>query len=256
MRTIIIYFITISFAFKIISCSPSKNIIDSEITYEEISQSLKTNYEKIKSYSSTGKVDLDLNKLKMTVQFEIQVVKPSNAKIDLFGPFGFDIASVFLKNDSIYIYNAIENLIIKTSFSSEHFKNYELSEVISEIIYPSLLFYFDLNKIHADSTVYSSTKNKICVIKFLKDINLSVCYDKSELFLSEIDINKNSSRKDFVIRFKDLKRIDGIQFPMNIVIIDKNTQENISILFKKIEFNKIKDDLNFSIPENARFEEW
>lgn len=256
MKKIIQLLMVVVFSLNIISCGPSKKVIDYEISFDEINESLKINYDKMKSYSATGSAELNLNKINMTVQFELQVLKPSSATIDLFGPFGFEIASAYLKDDSVNIYNAIDNQLIKTSLSSKRINASEFGEVFKRIIYPLFFGYFNVDVIEADSTEYISTEDKFGVIKFLKNSVVEIYYDRSKYFLSEIAFRKNFSNKKVLISFQELKQFDGIKFPVKIEINNEDTQESISITFKKIEFNKINEELQFSVPENVKVKEW
>ncbi|MFN4111146.1 MAG: DUF4292 domain-containing protein [Ignavibacteria bacterium] len=256
MKKIIQLLIIVVFSLNIISCGTSKKVINYEISFDEINESLKINYDKMKSYSANGSAELNLNEIKLTVQFDLQVLKPSSATIDLFGPFGFEIASAYLKDDSINIYIAIDNQLIKTSFSSNRINASEFGEVFKRIIYPLFFGYFNIDVIEGDSTKYISTEEKFGVIKFLKNSVLEIYYDRSKYFFSEIAFSKNFSNKKVLISFQELKEFNGIKFPMRIDIINEDTQESISISFKKIEFNKINEELQFSVPENVKVKEW
>lgn len=256
MKKIFSLLIIVVVSLNIISCGPTKKVIDHEISFDEINENLKINYDKIKSYSATGSAELNLKRIKMTIQFDLQVLKPSSAIIDLYGPFGFEIASAYLNDDSIKIYNAIDNQLIKTSFSSKKMNASEFGEVFKRIIYPLFFGYFNIDIIEEDSTKFISTKDKFCVTKFYKNSFLEIYYDKSKFFLSEIALRKNFSNKKFLISFQEVKQFDGIKFPVKIEINNEDTQESISISFKKIEFNKINEELQFSVPENVMVKEW
>ncbi len=81
----------------LISCRTSRELINTNVGIDVIEAFMKSNYDKINSYTATGDIELNLQELKTKLQFSINALKPKSAIIDLFGPFGFDIASVFLR---------------------------------------------------------------------------------------------------------------------------------------------------------------
>lgn len=96
LKLLLFLFVSMTLYF---SCSPSKKITGEEVTLEDILQNMESNYIRINSYSGTGKIDLNLKSLKMTLQFSLQAIKPSTVYLDLYGPFGIEAASIYLKED-------------------------------------------------------------------------------------------------------------------------------------------------------------
>ncbi|MCX8057673.1 MAG: DUF4292 domain-containing protein [Ignavibacteria bacterium] len=240
----------------LVSCSTTKTISKKEITLDEILEEMKLNSVKIQSYSAIGDVDLNLNSLKMKLSFSIQSQKPHKVLIDLFGILGIDIASIYLNNDSILVYNAINNELISTNFSSNKIKRSKLSLIADKKIYSILFGEFDLNSFEADSASVKDYDDKFSLIKYFSNNRIEVFYDKTTSFISEIIYYSSTSNNIFEIFFKEIKVIDGIKFPSKIFINNSNSNETISLEFKKIEFNKNIGELELIYPDDAEIKEW
>lgn len=256
MKFIKLFLLLILVSLPYFSCSTSKKVTSEQVTLEEILLNMKSNSQKINSYSGTGKIDLNLKSIKMPLQFSLQAIKPSTVYLDLYGPFGIEAASIYLKEDSIYVYNAMSNSLIKFSFSSSRLRDFQFVSFLNQMLYKSFFGYIDLDTIASDSTFTFETSNKICVIKYIQKSRYDFCFDKSKKFLSEIYYRSETSNENFVILFSELKKYNNIVFPSSIIFNDNDRQESVSISFKQLEFNSVKDELEFNIPEDAKVIEW
>lgn len=253
LKLLLFLFVSMTLYF---SCSPSKKITDVEVTLEDILQNMESNYIRINSYSGTGKIDLNLKSLKMTLQFSLQAIKPSTVYLDLYGPFGIEAASIYLKEDSLYVYNAMSNTLIKTSLTSPKLRDLQFLNHFNQMFLKSLFGYIDLNSMVSDSTLNVNSSDKVCVIKFNQQYRYDFCFDKSKRFLSDISYSSANSNENFLILFKELKNYGKIFFPSNIIFNDVARKENVSISFKSLEFNSVSDELEFNFPEDVKVIEW
>lgn len=238
------------------SCVSTKKISVDEKTFDELLEIYKSNFQKIFSYSGNGTIELNLKNIKTILQFSIQTKKPSKALLDLYGPFGFDIGSVYLNNDSIIIYNAFQEQIILTEFSSEKFKDLTSTQLDKDFIFSMLFGYFDLQELEEDSSIIKNKENEFELIKFLKGRKLMLVYEKVSSSLNKITVFENFNEPIFEIAFAEIKNYNELKFPYKISFVNFKTNESISLKFKKIEFNKFDDEINFEIPEGVEIIRW
>ncbi len=256
MKFLKLIFLVVLISVFTFSCSPTKKVVDTQVSLEDILDRMKYNYEKINSYSASGNIDLNLRNLRMSLQFSIQATKPNTFLIDVFGPLGIDIASVYLKDDSIMILNMLKNQLIKTSFNSPKLRNRQFVDLFIKIIHKSLFGYLDLHSFEADSSFVTETEEKICAIKYSGESKFDFCFDKAMRFISEVFYHKNKSNENLEFYLNGLKEFDKIIFPTRVVFNDSNTGESVSVSFKKIHFNNIQDEIEFSIPDEVEVIEW
>ena len=253
LKKILVLTFTSAFFF---SCTSTKRISKPVLSFEELLESSRLNFERIKSYSGNGTIDLNLKSLKINLQFSISAKKPEQALIDLYGPLGIDVGSLFLNDDSIVVYNAFQDKVILTRFSSERFKDFNSVEIDKNFIYALLFSYVDQNKIESDSSLLLNNESEFTLIKFLKERRLEFTYDKLSRTLKEIQVFENSVEPVFKINFLKYKNYNEINFPQVISFLNLKTNESISLNFKKFEFNKLEEDLNFELPEDVEIIRW
>lgn len=256
MRFGFVYITFLTFFIVSISCGPSKKLNSYNYTFEDINASMKSNFEKINNYSATGEVELNLQKLKMDLRFSIDAVKPKTAIINLFGPFGLDIASIYLQGDTLMVYNSINNQVIKTTLASKKFNdNKDLMFFITS--FTQLLFgYLDVDNIESDSTELVEKNENLCVLKYNNDVKVDFCFNRTSMFISKIFYDKKSTDEKFEIIFEKIKQVEGIKFPMQITFNNLKSYETISLTINKINFNLSQDKIRFIFPEDAEVKEW
>ncbi len=253
---LIVLSIFIFLSLIIYSCSSSRKVDNVEVSYDKILESMKKNYEMINSYSAKGNIDLSLKSVNMSIKFDMQVLKPFNAIIDLYGPLNFNLGSVLLRRDSIFFYNELNNQLIKSTISSIINKNSDSKEIINNLIYPALFGYLNPELINSDSSLTTFTKDEICISKISHDYRYDIYFDKRTSYLSEIVYNNNSMKETIKIKFQNLKRKNGIIFPMEIVFNNLSGNETISIVIDRIEFNNVQGELKLILPEDVEVKEW
>ncbi|MGB9663692.1 MAG: DUF4292 domain-containing protein [Ignavibacteria bacterium] len=216
----------------------------------------QSNFERIISYSGNGTIEINLSNFIANFQFTITAIKPAQALIDVYGPFGFDIGKVYLNGDSIFIYNSIQNQLIITDFSFEKLKRLNFINVDRKIIYAVLFGYLDQDYITADSSYIQNKEKQIELVKFIDKTKFEFIYDRSSSSLSKIRIFKSIDNPVFEIHFSDLVNSGEISFPKKIDFINLNTNEKISLNFKQLNFNELNEEINFELPEDAGIIRW
>jgi len=101
-----------------------------------------------------------------------------------------------------------------------------------------------------------NNESEFTLIKFLKERKLEFTYDKLSRTLKEIQVFENSVEPVFKINFLKYKNYNEINFPQVISFLNLKTNESISLNFKKFEFNKLEEDLNFELPEDVEIIRW
>lgn len=254
------YFIKVSIlfisSFIFVSCASSKKISVNEISFEEILENTRANFEKIWSYSGNGTIEVNLKNIKINLQFLILAKKTSQALIDIYGPFEIDFGSIYLNDDSILFYNSMQNELIITSFSSGKLKNINFIAMEKKLIYSLLFGYFDQNSIVVDSVKLNNKENQFELIKFVEGRKLEFIYDKYSKFLSKIIFSENLENPAYEIIFSEVKSFNGISFPEKVEFLNLKTNENISLNFKKLIFNEIDDEIKLELPDDIEIIRW
>ncbi|MEJ5305676.1 MAG: DUF4292 domain-containing protein [Ignavibacteria bacterium] len=238
-----------------VSCTASKKVGNNEVTFEEILEINKSNFEKIVSYSASGKIELKLKSLRTDLQFLISTIKPNQVLIDLYGFFGIDVGTIYLNNDSIFIYNALNEQMILTSFSSTKFKELNSLGLDKNFFYALIYAFIDQEQLPADSSTLNNKEDKFELIKFFKDKRVEFVYDKFSKGLNQIKVFDELGEPMFEVNFRSTKDYDSIVFPTKIEFINLKSSESISLSFKEIKFNQ-ESEIDFQLPENVEILKW
>ncbi len=250
------FYISILFSLLIFSCSPSKKISTELLSFEEIIKLNESNSKRIESYTANGRIKLGLRNLQMSFDISIQAKKNQKALIEIYGPFGLSIATIYLNGDSIYINNEFREQLIITRFSSDKMKRVIPPELDSHMIYSLLFWDFNPSFIESDSSTIKFSDSEICVFKFSNDKKYNFCYDSKNLYLSSFIYEDDFLKSLIRVDFEEFVNIDGIFFPTKLKFQNNGTDENIIISLNNVKLNSLQNEPYFDMPENVEVIIW
>lgn len=256
MKNLFLIFINFVFTLFLISCSTSKMKVEPDLSLEEINSFMKSNYDKIESYSGNGNIQLNLLKLKTNLDFYISVKKPDRVLMDIFGPLGIDVGTLYINDDSILVYNSINEQLIITNFSSPSLQKILFNDLDKEMIYSLFFGYIDLEKFSSDSSELINDEEIIKLVKYSGEEKKEFYYSKRSKYIVKIKFFRNSSEPVFEMSISEIKKYNGLIFPVKIILTNLKTDESIALKLKEIDFNNLNDELEFKYPENVQVLRW
>ncbi len=241
----------------LISCSTSKKVTYESISFDELLNEYKSNFESINSISASGTISLSTKNFPVKLEFEMITLKDNRARIDLWGPLGIYVGNLYLNDDSIMIHNNFNNQLIYASFSSSKLRKYFADEINKNLIYSLLLGYINPDQINSDSSSpVIDSGNFYRFSKIKNDRRIDFYFDKSSRMISEIKMIKGSEFTLNMTLNGFIKDKNGIRFPSKIRFIDLKKDNWLEINFSEIYINKETVIQYPEVPEDVVIKRW
>lgn len=239
------------------SCSTSENIYESDriLPADRLIKKLESNRRKIKYFEGSGTINVNTNKFKAKSNFEVIINKPDSIRISFYGPFGIDIAHVFIINRKFQFYDVMQDKIYTGSNDHDFlFRLFKIDLSVSELLNSLLgsvdlsdrlnkdpdeyrtekiyeLIYFD--KVHAQKATYYVSRNEINLVGYmLEKINGDILYEAA---------------------YKDFRKFEEISLPYSMNIINKNKGQSLEISYRKLSINGLRKSVKMNLPENISY---
>lgn len=107
------------FTFIYEGCVPSKPTEKVELLpSERLTKKLEANRRKIKSFEGTGSIDINTPEVNTTASFKVVMQRPDSVYIEVYGPFGIELAQALVTSNNYSFYDAMHNTLYKGSSNS------------------------------------------------------------------------------------------------------------------------------------------
>ncbi|MGE5681271.1 MAG: hypothetical protein ACM34K_10380, partial [Bacillota bacterium] len=90
---IFLYLMIITLPLVYVGCVPSKPAEEAEIVpSDRLIKKLEANRRKVKNFEGTGSLNINTPDLNTTASFKVLLQKPDSVYLEIYGPFGIDLA--------------------------------------------------------------------------------------------------------------------------------------------------------------------
>ena len=236
-------------------CIPSKPSESVEILpSERLIKKLEANRRKIKNFEGTGTIKITTSEMNNTASFRVIILKPDSIYINIYGPFGIDLASALVTSDNFIFYDDIHNVVYKGKSDNEILKK----------IFKIDITFGELEDMFAGSVNLTSELSRepdnyeIAYDKYILTYTQQGSERKSRYFidireLSIINYQLLDPSGNVLVEgdFSKFKIIDELSIPYAIRIHNKEEDQMVNIDYRKIEINKSSIKIHLEIPEDA-----
>ncbi len=221
-----------------------------EFSLDAFQQELSSQKDIIKTLAGSGNILIDSDEYSESVNVKIYIQYPDSLLILFEGPFGIDMARIFISKKEIFYYNISENIFYNGEYNSRNLAlltgaKLKFVEVI-ELLSGDIQFFPISDKIHINRGV-----KEYIVVSEVDDGYEEYHIDRKIWHITKYvkrDRDKN------VLAEKNLKRFERTvngYFPRVIRYIKPG--EKITLFYKSISLNKKIDPKRFQIivPEST-----
>lgn len=257
MKKYIVIFIIgiISITVFIPGCTSSTTSETVEILpADRLVKKLEVNRRKIKSFEGKGTLILNTPEIKNSVSFQVTLVKPDSLFLTLYGPFGIELAQIFI-NKSVYVfYEALNNTayegnvndnVLKTIFRVDLSLS-DLTDAFVGSVNMSERLYKEPDKYKVDYNKYILT-----YIDSLSKSSTVYTIDVRDLGISDYVIKDKSEKLVMEGKYSGFGIIESVAVPYKIELSNSSKRQNLTIEYNSIEVNKKNIYIDFKIPEDA-----
>lgn len=234
---------------SLFSCSSTKEI-KKEIPHSTPVITIDTfeviNFKKnINSLECSGEIEFADTRQSMSGTFEMKILRQNKLSIDVFGPFGINVARIYASEDSVIVYNLWEG---KYYQSKGNLDGFEFLAPFASKLFNILVaepFY------EKDSLLKVVPENDSLGFKFKFSDTNYYRFNYRRNFASITYLNYTFKKNVFEVYLKKFNTVNELFLPYNIDIYDQTNKNQLKI--KIDEFKSINKVPYFDNEHKSKF---
>lgn len=245
---------SIYLAILLTSCAPkpSEILLDTEKTSAEfLLENVRERSARVTSLTGRGIVSFDTPELSGSASFEASMRKPDSLLVQLEGPLGIDVGTLFLSREKFVVYNSIENTVmtgnpenarlrslIPMNLSSEEMMNAFAGMVVAPNETDIISYRID------DEKFFLETQCGENVCRYWIDPN--------HLLVTRYEMRNANDAVVLAAKLSSFTTEENIAAPKRIAITMPLQRRQVTIAYSALHLNPTETDFTYKIPSNAK----
>ncbi len=209
-----------------------------------------------KSLEAEGSVAVETPTFSNSGSIELHVKKPDSIVVRIEGPFGIDVANVLLTQEKFFIYNSLQNQLIRGT-TSRH--------AIGSLLHIDIDFSDILNLFggvvpleHEPAMPSEYTvDNDHYVLVFRKPMETSRYWiDPITFSITRIQVQDAQGQLLREVKFSDFRSQNMIWLPYQMKVSDYRGGKSVTLMYSTARVNIQNVTFPFTFPENAEQIDW
>lgn len=223
--------------------SPDREVVHrSDISKEELLALLPDNRDSLDTISGSGRVSLSEPGNSETVNVDFHSDRESSLVTLKSRIGGIEGAQILVHNDSVLVYNRIEETAEKTSLYNENLTQIGSLATINLVNLMSFTISADdISRIYENENVYVTVSSD----------GLRVTIDKTSGLITHVEAFPTSGAPYGEIIYEQYGQLDGFTLPRRITVFSKDGQSRALFLIRELETNRLLPPMRLSIPEET-----
>ncbi|MCX6152295.1 MAG: DUF4292 domain-containing protein [Ignavibacteriales bacterium] len=236
-------------------CIPSKPSESVEILpSERLIKKLEANRRKVKNFEGVGSIGISTAEINTTVSFKVILQKPDSVYIEMYGPFGIDLAQAVITSTNFAFYDVMHNILYKGSNDNDVLKRiFKVDLTFGELMD---MFVGAVNltpKLSKEPDNYAIEYDKYILTYLDSDSGRKNKYfiDVRELSITDYQLLDGSDKILAEGNYSKFNTQEGLAIPYIIQIQRIAENEKVNIEYRKIVVNKNSVKIHLNIPDDA-----
>lgn len=242
-------------------CVPSKPTEEVEILpSERLVKRLEANRRKIKAFEGSGVITINTAALNnVPASFKIIVQKPDSIYLEVYGPFGIDLAKAMVTEGKFTFYDVMNNTVYRGK------NNTDMLEKIFKVklSFDELLDAFTGSVNMTQELTEQPSKYEVAYDKYILtyvDSNTQIKnryrVDIRDLTVTDYQVIDEADQEVLDGTYSNFKLVDNIFFPMYVQITNKDADQKVTIEYRKVNINKKNRKLTLNYPDDVKVVDW
>ncbi len=218
-----------------------EEIVDGNIKPERLMKKMEANRRKIRTFDGKGEMHVVTPELDNTAFFQAILKRPDSLNINVYGPFGIELANVLLTETEFKFYESLNNTLYKGGVDDVALSNIfkmdlgfdDIRDAFAGAVNMTKRLYtepmeFKFDKGYFSVTYLDSVSGNQSSYKIKADglvvENYSVKTKKGELLLDG--------------NYSNFKKVEGVLIPQQIDVKSPKLKQSLKIVYESITVNK------------------
>ncbi|MGE5458609.1 MAG: DUF4292 domain-containing protein [Methanococcaceae archaeon] len=257
---VFLFLVLVSLPMFFNGCVPSKPKEEVEVMpSERLIKKLEANRRKIKNFEGVGTLDINTSELNTNASFKISLQKPDSIYMEIYGPFGIDLAQTLVTDNNFSFYDAIHNILYKGRTNSDILKKiFKVNMTFADLMDAFVGAVNLTPRLSQEPKTYDINYDKyiLTYVDSLSENKSRYTIDVKDLIISDFKLLTPNNDVVLESNYSKFKLINGNFVPYAIKVNQKAADQSINIEYRKIEINKKAVKIKLDIPEDAEVIQW
>jgi outer membrane lipoprotein-sorting protein len=248
------------FTFIYEGCVPSKPTEQVEILpSERLTKKLEANRRKIKNFEGTGTIEINTPEVNTTASFKVVMQRPDSVYLEVYGPFGIELAQALVTSNNFSFYDAMHNTLYKGNSNSDILKKIFKVDMSFSDLTDAFVGAVNLTqKLTQNPSNYEIVYDKYVLTysDSLTQAKTKYTVDIRDLVVTNYQLFGTTDNLILQGSYSKFKIVNGIPVPFLTEIKNKSENQNLKIEYRKVDVNKRNSKITFDIPEDAEVVKW
>ncbi|MGE5496999.1 MAG: DUF4292 domain-containing protein, partial [Syntrophothermus sp.] len=206
-----------------------------------------------------GSLYINSPELNTTASFKVTLQKPDSVYLEVYGPFGIDVAQAVVTGSNYIFYDAIHNTAYKGKSSSDVLKKiFKVNLSFSDLMDAFTGAVNLTPKLSQQPSNYEIVYNKY-ILTFddsLSQYKSRYSIDIRDLVITDYQLVDPAGKPVLESIFSKFSMLQGISIPYTTKVDLKDAGQSLKIEYRKIDLNKNSVKISLDIPEDAEVIQW
>lgn len=236
-------------------CVPSKPAEEVELLpTDRLIKKLEANRRKVKNFEGVGTIHINTSQINTNANFRVILLKPDSVYVEVFGPFGIDLAQILVTNNRFTFYDIIHNTVYRGNNNSNALeKIFKVNITFSDLMDAFVGAVNLTSKLTEEPENYEVAYNKYVLTYNDPSTSMKSRYmvDVKDLAITSYQLLNPSDKIVLEGSYSKFRVLENIPVPYFTEISQKSQDQNLKIEYRKIEINRKNQKINLVIPDDA-----
>ncbi len=207
---------------------------------------------RVSTLIGSGIMTFDSPEMAGSAAFESNMRKPDSLLVNLSGPFGIDVGTLFLTRDSFVMYNSLENSVMTGNPSGRAIRSVIPFDLTYDQILNLFVGIFAVPPPDASVTEYKIDDGRFVVTEQCGEFTCIYWIDPKYLLVSRYEMRNSLNEIVVEGRASSFTEQDGVVAARRVAIKFPQQSRQVSIAYNQVRLNSGTPRFRYSIPSNAR----
>lgn len=216
-------------------------IIDGNIKPERLIKKMEANRRKIRSFNGKGEMHVQTTEMDNSAFFQSILKRPDSLNVNVYGPFGIELANVLLTEKEFKFYEALNNNLYKGSVDNIALRNIFKVDLGFDDIRDAFAGTVNLTKrLYTQPTEFKFDKGYFN-ITYADSLSGNLVSYKIKLdgLATEYYVVKTKKGEILVeAKYSDFQKVEGVLLPKSIEVNAPKLKQSLQLTYQSMQANK------------------
>lgn len=240
-------------------CGASKEISNERIlSPERLITKLEANRRKVRTFSAAGTINIKNGNSTIESSIEVNIKKPDSVRVDVYGPFGIELAQILITRDNFLFYDAINKKAYKGKTDEAAIQKALKIDLPFDMLIDAFTGGVDLSdKLRTEPDDYVFNEN-YSYVKYIDSTSGTINeyeINTKNFTVNKIKIGKSDKRSIVEATYDNYKEFENISVPLTVSMKFPENNQSLQINYKKVSINDSSSNILFELPSDTKYEE-